>query len=82
MFTFALITGVKNGWLDAPTYGPAARKGWIALAGHVDQNNNVTDICEGTNKENSLDWYLERRRNTGDFHGQETVLWAASALLR
>ncbi len=30
MFTFALITGVKNGWLDAATYGPAARKGWIA----------------------------------------------------
>jgi len=82
MFTFALISGVKNGWLDAATYGPAARKGWIALAGHVDQNSNVTDICEGTNKDNSLDWYLDRRRNTGDFHGQETVLWAASALLR
>ncbi len=26
MFTFALITGVKNGWLDAATYGPAARQ--------------------------------------------------------
>ena len=26
MFTFAMITGVKNGWLDAATYGPAARK--------------------------------------------------------
>ncbi|HUP12436.1 MAG TPA: glycoside hydrolase family 88 protein, partial [Niastella sp.] len=31
MFTFAMITGVKNGWLDARTYGPAARKGWLAL---------------------------------------------------
>jgi rhamnogalacturonyl hydrolase YesR len=82
MFTFALITGVKNGWLDAATYGPAARKGWIALAGFVDQNDNVTNVCEGTNKENSVQWYLQRRRNTGDFHGQETVLWSASALLR
>ena len=27
MFTFALITGGKNGWRDAPTYGPAARRG-------------------------------------------------------
>ena len=26
MFTFALIAGVKNGWLDAAAYGPAARK--------------------------------------------------------
>jgi unsaturated rhamnogalacturonyl hydrolase len=82
MFTFALITGVKNGWLDAATYGPAARKAWIALAGFVDQNDNITNVCEGTNKNNSLDWYLQRQRRTGDFHGQETVLWSASALLR
>ena len=82
MFTFALITGVKNGWLDAPTYGPAARKAWIALAGFVDQNSNITNVCEGTNKENSVQWYLQRHRNTGDFHGQETILWSASALLR
>ena len=30
MFSFAMITGVKHGWLDAKTYGPAARKSWIA----------------------------------------------------
>jgi rhamnogalacturonyl hydrolase YesR len=82
MFTFALITGVKNGWLDAATYGPIARKAWIALTGFIDQNSDVTQICEGTNKLNSLDYYLERKRRTGDFHGQEPVLWAASALLR
>jgi unsaturated rhamnogalacturonyl hydrolase len=82
MFTFALITGVKNGWLDAATYGPAARKGWIAVTGFIDQNSDVTNICEGTNKLNSLDYYLQRKRRTGDFHGQEPVLWAASALMR
>ena len=82
MFAFALITGVRNGWLDAPTYGPAARKGWIAVTGFIDQNSDVTNICEGTNKLNSLDYYLQRKRRTGDFHGQEPVLWAASALLR
>jgi rhamnogalacturonyl hydrolase YesR len=82
MFTFALITGVKNGWLNGPTYGPAARKAWMGLVGFVDQNSNVTNVCEGTNKENNIDWYLQRHRNTGDFHGQETVLWSASALLR
>ena len=26
MFTFAMVTGVKNGWLDKKTYAPAARK--------------------------------------------------------
>ena len=82
MFTFAMITGVKNGWLDAPTYGPAARKAWIAVAGYVDQNSDVTSVCEGTNKKDDLEYYLERRRRTGDYHGQAPILWAASALLR
>jgi len=82
MFDFAMITGVKNGWLDAKTYGPAARKGWIAVTGYIDQNDDVTSICEGTNKENSLPYYLARKRRTGDFHGQAAVLWAATALLR
>jgi unsaturated rhamnogalacturonyl hydrolase len=82
MFTFALITGVKNGWLPAAKYGPAARKAWIALVGFIDQNENVTNVCEGTNKKDDKEYYLERKRRTGDFHAQETVLWSASALLR
>ena len=82
MFTFALITGVKNGWLDAAVYGPAARKGWLALVGYIDQNADVTSICEGTGKKNDLEYYFSRARRTGDFHGQAPVLWCASALLR
>ena len=82
MFTFAMITGVKNGWLDRNIYGPAARKGWIAVVGYIDQNSDITSVCEGTGKQNSLEYYLARKRRTGDFHGQAPVLWAASALLR
>lgn len=82
MFTFAMITGVKNGWLDPITYGPAARRAWIAVTGYIDQNNDVTSVCEGTNKMNDANWYYQRKRRTGDFHGQAPVLWAASALLR
>ncbi|MGA7157986.1 MAG: glycoside hydrolase family 88 protein [Acidobacteriaceae bacterium] len=82
MFTFALITGVRNGWLDPATYGPTARAGWIAIVGYIDQNNDVTNVCEGTGKQNSLAYYLARKRRTGDFHGQAPVLWAADALLR
>ena len=82
MFTFAMITGVKMGWLDEAAYGPAARKGWLAVVGYIDQNQDVTSVCEGTGKQNDLPYYLARHRRTGDFHGQAPVLWAASALLR
>jgi hypothetical protein len=55
---------------------------WIAVAGYIDQNQNITSVCEGTGKKNNYDYYMQRKRITGDFHGQAPVLWAASALLR
>ena len=77
MFTFALVTGVKNGWLDAPTYGPAARRGWIAVVGYIDQNHDVTNVCEGTGKQNSFDYYLASNAAPATSMGRP-VLWAAS----
>ena len=91
MFTFAMVTGVKNGWLPAKTYGPAARKAWLGLVKHIDSEANVQDVCVGTNKANlevgpnldtQLKYYLARQRHTGDLHGQAPVLWSATALLR
>jgi unsaturated rhamnogalacturonyl hydrolase len=82
MFTFAFITGVKNGWLDEKTYGPAARKAWLGLLRYVDRDANISDVCEGTNKRNNREYYLTRGRKVGDFHGQAPLLWCASALLR
>jgi rhamnogalacturonyl hydrolase YesR len=82
MFTFAFITGVKEGWLDAATYGPAAKKGWLALLTYLEPNADLREVCEGTNKKNDRQYYLDRRRNVGDFHGQAPMLWCAAALLR
>jgi unsaturated rhamnogalacturonyl hydrolase len=82
MFTFAMITGVKNGWLDAATYGAAARKGWLALVSYINENNDVREVCEGTNKKNDRQYYLDRKRFTGDLHGQAPILWCATAWLR
>src|SRR5215204_5470488 len=82
MFTFALITGVKEGWLDNARYGSAARKGWVGVIKYINGNNEITDVCEGTNKKNDRQYYIDRKRNTGDLHGQAPLLWCATALLR
>lgn len=82
MFTFAFINGVKSGLLDAETYGPAARKGWLGLVKYIDENADVREVCEGTNKKNDLQYYLDRKRRVGDMHGQAPVLWCAAAILR
>lgn len=82
MFAFAMITGVRNGWLDAETYGPAARQAWLALVTYLDEHGDVRDVCEGTNKKADRQYYLDRKRITGDLHGQAPVIWCATALLR
>ena len=82
MFTYAMITGVKNGWLDQKTYGAAARKGWLALISYINVNDEPTEVCEGTNIKNDRNHYMHRKRIVGDLHGQAPVLWCATALLR
>lgn len=81
MFTFAFILGVKHGWLDAKEYAPAARKAWMAMVGYIDEHDNVTEVCVGTNKKNDEQYYYDRPRHTGDYHGQAPYLWCAAALL-
>jgi unsaturated rhamnogalacturonyl hydrolase len=82
MFVFAMITGVRNGWLPARSYGPAARNAWLGLVKQLDQQGNIANVCEGTNKGTSVQYYLDRQRKVGDLHGQAPLLWSAGALLR
>lgn len=80
MFTFAMIMGVKKGWLDAAAYGPVARKGWTGLVTYINPDGDIRDVCEGTNKKNDRQYYLDRKKNVGDLHGQAPILWCAYAL--
>jgi len=81
MFAYGFIVGVKQGWLDVNEYGPAAKKAWNALVSYIDERNNVTEVCVGTGKKNDKQYYYDRPRNAGDFHGQAPYLWCTVALL-
>ena len=81
MFAYAIITGVKRGWLDQTEYAPVARKAWLALVPYIDENGDVREVCVGTNKKNDKQYYYDRPRITGDYHGQAPYLWCATALL-
>jgi rhamnogalacturonyl hydrolase YesR len=82
MFVFALVTGVENGWLDGAEYASAARRGWLGLIPYINPNAEIGAVCEGTNKKNDHQYYLDRQRKVGDLHGQAPLLWSASAFLR
>lgn len=81
MFTYAMIKGVKQGWLPTETYAPAVRKAWIALTSHIDEYGDIDGVCEGTNKTNDRQFYLNRRTLPGNMHGQAPILWCVTAFL-
>jgi rhamnogalacturonyl hydrolase YesR len=81
MFTYALITGVKKGWLERKIYEPAIQKAWPALVSHLNENGELTGVCVGTNASNDRQYYFDRPRVAGDFHGQAPALWCCYALM-
>lgn len=80
MFAYAMITGVKNGWLDKKKYGAASRKAWLSLMTYLNGDYNLLNVCEGTGEKNDYEYYLNRKRLTGDLHGQAALLWCTFAL--
>lgn len=81
MFTYAMIKGVKNGWLDEKEYGPAARKGWLGLVSYINSDDEITEVCEGTNIKNDRNHYMNRKRIVGDLHAHAPLLWCATELV-
>ena len=71
MFTYAMILGVQN----------VARRAWLGLCNYIDDKNDLTEVCIGTGKKNSKQYYMDRPRIAGDYHGQAPILWCAYALL-
>jgi rhamnogalacturonyl hydrolase YesR len=90
MFTFALVSGVRNGWLSDAKYVAAAKAGWTALGAKVDAKGQLDKVCEGTGQpsvgasdvKGQQDFYLGRKIGPNDNHGQCALLWAANALAR
>ncbi len=81
MFTYAMITGVKKGWLDKKEYEPVARKGWLALVGTIDAQGDVRSVSKAPIKRATVNFISTAAASPGDMHGQAPVLWCVFALL-
>ena len=65
MITFAMLRGMKHGWLDRATYEPCVRKAWPAILSRIGADGSLIDVCEGTGKQTSLRAYLDRKAILG-----------------
>ncbi len=81
MFTYALAAGLRHGWIHGRPYRRAVRRGWRALCRHLDARANIRDVCILTEHANTPAYYLSRPKQTGNLHGQFSMLWAARELL-
>lgn len=65
MTTFAMTRGLRRGWLDTDTYGPAVKRAWEAIKTRVGADGNLVDVCTGTGKQKSFRDYLDRKAILG-----------------
>jgi len=60
MITYAMIRGIRRGWLDGATYSPVVQRAWTAVKARVAFDGQVVDSCISTGKMKSLREYLDR----------------------
>lgn len=81
MITFAMLRGMKQGWLDRASYESCVRKSWPAILARIGADGSLIDVCEGTGKQTSLRAYLDRKAILGpDDRGGAMALLVATEM--
>ena len=79
MISYAILTGLRRGWLEESEWKSVIEKSWRAICGRIDlQGRNVIGACTGTGKQTSLEAYLKRKEIRGydDRAGSMALLFA------
>ena len=60
MITYAMVRGIRAGWLDEDEFAPPARRAWEAIKGRAGEDGVLLDVCTGTGKQQTLQDYRDR----------------------
>ncbi|QDT40105.1 Unsaturated rhamnogalacturonyl hydrolase YteR [Gimesia alba] len=66
MITFAMIRGIREGWLDAAQYTPIIERAWNGIKTRVAFDGTLVDVCTGTGKQTSVRGYFDRMAILGN----------------
>lgn len=81
MITYAMIRGVRDGWLEREKYEPIIERAWHAIRTRVAADGTLVDVCAGTGKQKSLRAYYDRPAILGrDERGGAMALLAATEM--
>ena len=62
---FSMQRGINRGWLDRSEFEPAVARAFAAVSQRTDENGGFIDVSESTNKQPSLEAYLDRAALAG-----------------
>ncbi|MBD0401739.1 glycoside hydrolase family 105 protein [Flammeovirga sp. EKP202] len=81
MFTYCILKGVNEGWLDLElkSYGI---NGWKGLLTKVNSDFQITDVCPPTDMSEDVDYYLKREHVLHDQHAIGPFILAGAAYLK
>jgi unsaturated rhamnogalacturonyl hydrolase len=65
MTTFAMVRGLRNGWLKKDKYEPVVLRAWEAIKTRIGNDGHLVDVCTGTGKQKSFRDYLDRKAILG-----------------
>ncbi|MEM1294199.1 MAG: glycoside hydrolase family 88 protein [Verrucomicrobiota bacterium] len=66
MITYAMLHGIREGWLDRSVYEPVVDRAWNAIKARIAlDGESLTNVCESTGKQKSLEAYFQRRAING-----------------
>jgi rhamnogalacturonyl hydrolase YesR len=60
MTTFAIVRGIRCGWLERERFDPLVRSAWRSIKQRIASDGSLADVCAGTGKMKSLREYLDR----------------------
>lgn len=65
MITYAMIQGVRHGWLEEAEYRPVIEKAFRSIKMRIASDGTLVDVCTGTGKQKSLRDYYDRKAILG-----------------
>ena len=60
MISYAIVRGIRSGWLDETKYAPIAKRAWEAVKVRIGEDGTLFDVCTGTGKQKTLWDYRDR----------------------
>lgn len=83
MVTFAMLRGLRQGWLERAVYEPLVERAWRVILSRVADDGTLVDVCASTGKQPSLQAYLERPARVGrNSRGGAMALLVSNELIR